>query len=244
MEGQMEQRTVAVIGAGDFIGSAIARKFASQGFTVFAGRRNGEKLAELVNQSEGQILGRSVDARKEEDITAFLHEADAFAPLEVCIFNPGANVHFPLVETTERVFRKVWEMACYGGFLTGREAARLMLPRRRGAIFFTGATASLRGGAGYAAFASAKAGLRAVAQSAARELGPKGIHVAHLVIDSGVDTEWVRNRIREREGEAGLQNTDRLMQPASVATAYWQLYQQPKDAWTFEMDIRPFGEKW
>jgi NAD(P)-dependent dehydrogenase (short-subunit alcohol dehydrogenase family) len=241
---QMEQRTVAVIGAGDFIGSAIARKFAAQGFTVFAGRRNGEKLAELVKESGGRILGRSLDARKEEDITAFLREADAFAPLEVCIFNPGANVHIPLVETTERVFRKVWEMACYGGFLTGREAARLMLPRGRGAIFFTGATASLRGGAGYAAFASAKAGLRAVAQSAARELGPQGIHVAHLIIDSGVDTEWVRNRIREREGEAGLQNPDRLMQPASVGEAYWQLYQQPKDAWTFEMDIRPFGEKW
>jgi NAD(P)-dependent dehydrogenase (short-subunit alcohol dehydrogenase family) len=240
----MEQRTVAVIGAGDFIGSAIAKKFAAQGFTVFAGRRNGEKLAELVQQSEGRILGRSLDARKEEDITAFLHEADSFAPMEVCIFNPGANVHFPLVETTERVFRKVWEMACYGGFLTGREAARLMLPRGRDAIFFTGATASLRGGAGYTAFASAKAGLRSVAQSAARELGPKGIHVAHLVIDSGVDTEWVRNRIREREGEAGLQNPDRLMHPSSVAEAYWQLYQQPRDAWTFEMDIRPFGEKW
>ncbi len=240
----MEQRTVAVIGAGDFIGSAIAQKFASQGFTVFAGRRNGEKLAELVRHSEGRILGRSLDARKEEDITAFLHEADAFAPLEVCIFNPGANVRFPLVETTERVFRKVWEMACYGGFLSGREAAKLMLPRGRGAIFFTGATASLRGGAGYSAFASAKAGLRAVAQSAARELGPQNIHVAHLVIDAGVDTEWVRNRIREREGDAGLQNPDRLMQPASVADAYWQLYQQPRDAWTFEMDIRPFGEKW
>lgn len=240
----MEQRSVAVIGAGDFVGSAIAQKFASQGFTVFAGRRNGEKLAELVRQSEGRILGRSVDARKEDDITAFLHEADALAPLEVCIFNPGANVHSPLIETTERVFRKVWEMACYGGFLTGREAAKLMLPRGRGAIFFTGATASLRGGAGYSAFAAAKAGLRAVAQSAARELGPQNIHVAHLVIDSGVDTEWVRNRIREREGDAGLQNPNRLMQPSSVAEAYWQLYQQPRDAWTFEMDIRPFGEKW
>jgi hypothetical protein len=144
------------------------------------------------------------------------------------------------------VFRKVWEMACYAGFLAGREAARLMLPHGRGAIFFTGATASLRGGAGYAAFAAAKAGLRAVAQSAARELGPKNIHVAHLVIDAGVDTEWVRERIRAREGDEGLRNLDpnRLMRPASVAETYWQLYQQPRDAWTFEMDIRPFGEKW
>ncbi len=241
--------TVAVIGAGDFIGSAIARKFAREGFTVFAGRRNGEKLAPLVQELEaqgGRIIARSMDARQEDAITEFLREADSDAPLEVCIFNAGANVHFPLLDTTERVFRKVWEMACYAGFLTGREAARLMLPHGRGAIFFTGATASLRGGVGYSAFAAAKAGLRAVAQSAARELGPKNIHVAHLIIDAGVDTAWVRERIKAREGEDALRNLDpgRLMNPASVAEAYWQLYQQPRDAWTFEMDIRPSGERW
>jgi NAD(P)-dependent dehydrogenase (short-subunit alcohol dehydrogenase family) len=151
-----------------------------------------------------------------------------------------------LVETTERIFRKVWEIACYAGFLAGREAARLMLARERGCIFFTGATASLRGGVGYAAFASAKLGLRAVAQSAARELGPKNIHVAHLIIDAGVDTAWVRDRIREREGDAALENLPpgRLMRPEAVAEAYWQLYLQPFDAWTFEQEIRPFAEKW
>jgi len=203
--------SVAVIGAGDYIGAAIARKFAAEGFAVFAGRRGGEKLAPLVAEIEaagGRIAGRSLDARKEEDLTRFLAEADAAAPLEICIFNIGANVNFPLLETTERVFRKVWELACYSGFLAGREAARLMLPRGRGTIFFTGATASLRGGVGYAAFASAKFGLRAVAESAARELGPKNIHVAHLGIDAGVDTEWVRDRIRQREGEAALANLD------------------------------------
>jgi NAD(P)-dependent dehydrogenase (short-subunit alcohol dehydrogenase family) len=241
--------TVAVIGAGDFIGAAIAKKFASEGFMVFAGRRKGEKLAPLVAEVEaagGQILGLSLDARKEEEITTFLQDADAAAPLEVCIFNIGANVNFPLLETTERVFRKVWEMACYAGFLAGREAARLMLPRSRGNIFFTGATAGMRGGIGYAAFASAKFGLRAVAQSAARELGPKGIHVAHLVIDAGVDTAWVRERIKEREGGAALANLDpgRLMRPGSVAEAYWQIYQEPRDAWSFEREIRPFAEKW
>ncbi|MFZ0016259.1 MAG: SDR family NAD(P)-dependent oxidoreductase, partial [Acetobacteraceae bacterium] len=231
----MERRnaTAAVIGAGDFIGGAIARKFAAEGFTVFAGRRNGEKLAPLVQELEaqgGRIIARSMDARQEDAITEFLREADSDAPLEVCIFNAGANVHFPLLDTTERVFRKVWEMACYAGFLTGREAARLMLPHGRGAIFFTGATASLRGGVGYSAFAAAKAGLRAVAQSAARELGPKNIHVAHLIIDAGVDTAWVRERIKAREGEDALRNLDpgRLMNPASVAEAYWQLYQQPR----------------
>lgn len=241
--------SAAIIGAGDFIGAAISRKFAAEGFSVHAGRRNGDKLAPLladIAKAGGSATGRSLDARKEDDITAFLQEADAKAPLEVCVFNIGANVNFPLLDTTERVFRKVWEMACYSGFLAGREAARLMLPRGKGAIFFTGATASLRGGVGYAAFAAAKAGLRMVAQSAARELGPKNIHVTHLVIDSGVDTAWVRERLKEREGEEALANLppDRLMRPEAVADSYWSLYQQPRDAWTFELEIRPYGEKW
>jgi NAD(P)-dependent dehydrogenase (short-subunit alcohol dehydrogenase family) len=251
LEGNVTARnaTAAVIGAGDFIGAAIARKFAHEGFTVFAGRRNGDKLSTLVSDIEkagGKISARSLDARKESDVAAFLQEADQHAPLEVCIFNVGANVNFPIVDTTERVFRKVWEMACYSGFLAGREAARLMLPRGHGAIFFTGATASLRGGIGYAAFASAKAGLRSVAQSAARELGPRNIHVAHLVIDSGVDTAWVRERIKAREGAEALANLPegRLMRPEAVADAYWALYRQPRDAWSSEMEIRPFGEKW
>ncbi|MCO5132463.1 MAG: SDR family oxidoreductase [Xanthobacteraceae bacterium] len=245
----MPQRnaTVAVIGAGDFIGAEIAKKFASEGFTVFAGRRNGDKLAPLVKEIEaagGRIDARSLDARKEDEVAAFLDAADAHAPLEVTIFNVGANVNFPILETTDRVFRKVWEMACWAGFLAGRESARLMLPRGHGNIFFTGATASLRGGSGFAAFASAKFGLRAVAQAMARELGPKHIHVAHLIIDSGVDTAWVRERREQLWGKEALNNPDLLMPPAAVAEAYWQLYQQPKSAWTFEMEIRPFGEKW
>ncbi|BAM86351.1 putative acetoin(diacetyl) reductase [Bradyrhizobium oligotrophicum S58] len=245
----MQQRnaTVAVIGAGDYIGAEIVKKFASEGFTVFAGRRNGDKLAPLVAEVEaagGRIVARSLDARNEAETTAFLNDADKHAPLEVVIFNVGANVNFPILETTDRVFRKVWEMACWAGFVAGREAARLMLPRGGGKIFFTGATASLRGGSGYAAFASAKFGLRAVAQSMARELMPQNIHVAHLIIDSGVDTAWVRERRAQIWGKEALDNPDLLMPPASVASAYWQLYQQPRTAWTFEMEIRPFGEKW
>ena len=239
--------TAAIIGAGDYIGAEIAKKFAAEGFSVFAGRRNGDKLAPLVSEIEaagGEIHARSLDARKEEEITAFLKDADKHAPLQVCIFNVGANVNFPILETTERVFRKVWEMACYSGFLAGREAARLMLPRGGGNIFFTGATASLRGGSGFAAFASAKFGLRAVAQAMARELGPKRIHVAHLIIDAGVDTEWVRQRRLEALGPNALENPDLLMPPSAVADAYWQLYLQQQSAWTFEMEIRPFGEKW
>src|SRR6201997_758255 len=244
---QKRNATVAVIGAGDYIGAEIVKKFAAEGFDVFAGRRNGEKLEPLVKEVEaagGTIFGRSLDARKEEETTAFLNDADKHAPLEICIFNVGANVNFPILETTDRVFRKVWEMACWAGFVAGRESARLMVPRGQGNIFFTGATASLRGGSGFAAFASAKFGLRAVAQAMARELGPKNIHVAHLIIDSGVDTEWVRQLWLDSLGPNALDNPDLLMPPSSVADAYWQLYQQQKSAWTFEMEIRPFGEKW
>lgn len=243
----MRNATVAVIGAGDYIGAEIAKKFASEGFTVFAGRRDRAKLDPLVADIEkagGKIHAHGLDARKEDEIISFLKAADDHAPLEVCIFNIGANVNFPILDTTERVFRKVWEMACYSGFLAGREAARLMLPRGKGNIFFTGATASLRGGPGYAAFASAKFGLRAVAQATARELGPKNIHVAHLIIDSGVNTEWVRQRRLEALGPTALDDPEALMPPSSVAEAYWQLYQQPKSAWTFELEIRPFAEKW
>jgi NAD(P)-dependent dehydrogenase (short-subunit alcohol dehydrogenase family) len=247
----MEERngSVAVIGAGDFIGSAIANRFAREGYLVVAGRRTAEKLEKLKREIEsegGRCVARALDARKEADVAAFLDEADKIAPLEVCVFNPGANVNFPILETTERIFRKVWEMACYAGFLAGREAARLMVPRGRGTILFTGATASVRGGVGYAAFASAKFGLRGVAQSIARELGPKNIHVAHLLVDAGVDTAFVRERIRARGGDKALEGLapDQLMDPDSIANAYWFLHTQARDGWTFELDIRPFAEKW
>lgn len=241
--------SVAIVGAGDFIGAAIARRFAAEGYRVHGGRRQGEKLAPLAEEivaAGGTFRGHTLDARSAESVEAFLDAADQDAPLELCIFNVGANVNFPILETTDRVFRKVWEMACFGGFLTGREAARRMLAHGGGSIFFTGATASLRGGPGYAAFAAAKAGLRAVAQSMARELAPRNIHVAHLVIDAGVDTAWVRERIAARQGAeaATALPPDTLMSPASIAETYWQLHRQPRDAWTHELDLRPYGESW
>jgi NAD(P)-dependent dehydrogenase (short-subunit alcohol dehydrogenase family) len=241
--------SVAVVGAGDYIGAAIAQRFVAGGYRVFGGRRTADKLAPLkakIEAAGGRSEARGLDARKEEEIAAFLAEADADQPLEVVVFNVGANVNFPILETTERVVRKVWEMACEAGFFTGREAARLMLKRGGGSIFFTGATASIRGGVGYAAFASAKAGLRALAQSMARELGPRNIHVAHLVIDAGVDTAFVRGRIVAARGEAALAEMapDTLMAPASIGEAYWMLHAQTKDAWTFELDLRPSQERW
>jgi NAD(P)-dependent dehydrogenase (short-subunit alcohol dehydrogenase family) len=203
-------------------------------------------LAAAIEAAGGRFEGRSLDARLEGEVADFLKWADVDQPLEVVIFNVGANVNFPLLETTERVFRKVWEMACQAGFFTGREAARLLLEHGRGSIFFTGATASVRGGIGYAAFASAKAGLRSVAQSMARELGPKNIHVAHLIIDAGVDTAFVRQRIVAARGEEALATlaADTLMEPASIANAYWALHQQSRDGWTFELDLRPYAETW
>ena len=240
-------KSCLIVGAGDAIGAAIARRFAQGGYTVCLARRSAEKNTALVEEivsSGGQAVSLQVDAREEQQvIDCFAHIERDIASLDLVIFNVGGNVNFPLVDTTERVFRKVWMMACLGGFLTGREAAKHMLPRSRGSIFFTGATASLRGGAGYSAFASAKFGLRALAQSMARELGPQGIHVAHLVIDAGVDTPFVHERLAAKGIDRNQLPEHTLMQPASVAEAYWQLHQQGPDAWTQELDLRPFAEK-
>ncbi len=242
-----DARIAVVVGAGDYIGSAIAKRFAREGFTIAAGRRNGDELSPLVAaiaDEGGTCHGFSLDAREVEQVTDFFAKVEKdIGPIEVCVFNVGGNVNFPIRDTTTRVFTKVWQMACLAGFLTGREAANYMVPRQRGAIFFTGATASLRGGIGYAAFASAKFGLRALAQSMARELGPTNIHVAHLIIDAGVDTAWVRERIKQASGNTEIPE-GRLLDPASVGETYWQLYSQPKDAWTFELDIRPNKETW
>lgn len=237
-----------IVGAGDYIGAAIARRFAAEGFTVAMGRRNGDKLAPLVDEitaAGGSAHAYSMDARLEESVEEVFAAVERdIGPIDLVIFNVGGNVRFTLTETTARVFRKVWEMATFSGFLTGREAARHMLPRGRGKIFLTGASASLRGNAGYAAFGAGKAGLRSLAQTMARELGPKGIHVAHLVIDAGVDTAFVRDRIRDAGGDPDNLPDNTLMDPDSVAEAYWMLWQQTPDAWTFEMDLRPMGEKW
>ena len=237
-----------IVGAGDFIGAAIARRFASEGFVVCIGRRNEDKLAPLVAEIEatgGAAHAFRLDARDEDCVKQVFADIERdIGPLEVVICNVGGNVRFPVRETTSPVFRKVWEMACFAGFLCGREAADYMVARKKGAIFFTGATASMRGNTGYAAFASAKAGQRALAQSMARELGPQNIHVAHLVIDAGVDTHFVRERMREAGHDPDSLPPDTLMNPDSVAEAYWTLYRQSPDAWTFEMDLRPHGETW
>ena len=240
-----ERKAILVVGAGDATGGAIARRFAREDYVACVTRRSADKLAPLleeIRQAGGEAHAFGSDARDEEQtLELFARIERDVAPIEVAVFNIGANVRFGITETTARVYRKVWEMACFAGFLTGREAARAMLPRGRGSIFFTGATASLRGREGFSAFAAAKHGLRALAQSMARELGPKGIHVAHLVIDGAIDTQWIRENFPNRYA---LKADDGILNPDHIADAYWSLHCQPRDAWTHEMDLRPWRENW
>jgi NAD(P)-dependent dehydrogenase (short-subunit alcohol dehydrogenase family) len=234
-----------IVGAGDATGGAIARRFAREGFIACATRRTADKLQPLVDgirAAGGQAHGFGSDARDEAAVTELVAKIEReIAPIEVAVFNIGANVHFAVTETTERVYRKVWEMGALAGFLVGREAARAMLPRGRGTIIFTGATASLRGGAGFAAFAGAKHALRALAQSLAREVGPQGIHVAHVVIDGAIDTQFIAENFPQRYA---LKDKDGILNPEHIAEAYWQLHCQPRSAWTHEMDLRPWMETW
>ena len=238
-------RAVAlVVGAGDATGGAIARRFATGGYTVCATRRNVDKLQPLVEQiraAGGEAHGFACDARNEDEVAALYDDIEArIGPVEVMVFNIGANVPSSILEETARKYFKVWEMACFAGFLNGRKAARCMAPRGKGTILFTGATASLRGSSNFAAFAGAKHALRALAQSMARELGPRGIHVAHVVIDGAIDTEFIRENFPERYA---LKDQDGILNPEHIAENYWMLHMQPRDAWTHELDLRPWSEK-
>lgn len=239
------QKVCCVIGAGDATGSSIARRFAREGYEVCVARRTEAALAPLVEsiQAEGgRAHAFGLDARREEAVTAFVdHVESDIGPIEVMVFNVGGNVRFPILETTTQKYFKVWEMCAMAGFLAGREAARVMVPRGRGTILFTGATASLRGAAGFSAFAGGKAALRALAQSMARELGPKNVHVAHVIIDGLIDTAFSRTNFADRVAAAG---SDGILNPDHIADAYWWLHSQPRDAWTFELDLRPWVEKW
>jgi NAD(P)-dependent dehydrogenase (short-subunit alcohol dehydrogenase family) len=236
-----------VIGAGEATGGAVARRFAREGCAVAITRRPRnldalEALAATIRAEGGTAHPFGVDARDEAATVALFRRIEReIGPLAAVVFNVGGNVRFDIAETTARVYRKVWEMAAFSGFLAGREAARHMVPRGRGTILFTGATASLRGGAGFSAFAGAKHALRALAQSLARELGPKGLHVAHVVVDGAIDTRWIAERFPERYA---LKARDGLLAPDAIAEAYWMLHRQPRGAWTHELDLRPWIEPW
>jgi NAD(P)-dependent dehydrogenase (short-subunit alcohol dehydrogenase family) len=240
-----KQKVCLIVGAGDATGSAIAKRFAKAGFTVCVTRRTPDASAALVHSIQaagGRALAYQLDARREDEVIALFKKIESeVGSLDVVVFNVGGNVRFPLLEMTAEKYFKTWEMCAMAGFLVGREAARVLLPKRRGTILFTGATASLRGGVGFSAFAGGKAALRALAQSMAREFGPQGLHIAHVVVDGVIDSERVRNTQPERVAALGPKG---LLEPDSIARAYLWLHEQSPDAWTFELDLRPGVEKW
>lgn len=241
----MSRPAALIVGAGDGIGRSCAHAFAAAGLTACVTRRarHADQLDALVSEiaeAGGAARAFPSDARDEAAMVALVDAIEAeVGPLEVLVFNIGANVRFGVRETTAQVYRKVWEMAAFAGFLAGREAARVMVPRGRGTILFTGATASLRGGAGFSAFAGAKFALRAFAQSMARELGPSGIHVAHVVIDGAVDGAFIRGLRPDWEERLA---EDALLTPDHIAAEYVRLWGQPRDVWTHELDLRPWKE--
>ncbi|WP_026942908.1 SDR family NAD(P)-dependent oxidoreductase [Hellea balneolensis] len=244
---EIQKNVALIIGAGDDTGSAIARAFAREGHHVCVVRRPARldkltALAESITAEGGSASPHGVDARDEDAMAALITEIETqIGPIDVAVFNIGANVKFNIADTTPRVFRKVWEMASFAGFLMAHNVAPHMAARGRGTMIFTGATASMRGAAGFSAFAAAKHSLRALAQSCARELGPKGIHVAHTIIDGAIDSNFIRE-IFPKVDE--MREKSLILNPDHIAKNYVQLHHQPRDAWTFELDLRPYGEKW
>ncbi|QXH49515.1 SDR family oxidoreductase [Pseudomonas fakonensis] len=240
-----QQKVVLVVGAGDATGGEIAKRFAREGYIACVTRRQVEKLQPLVDEiraAGGQAHGFGSDARKEDEVAELVETIERdIGPIEAFVFNIGANVPCSILDETPRKYFKIWEMACFAGFLTAQAVARRMVQRERGTLLFTGATAGTRGAAGFAAFAGAKHGLRALAQSMARELGPRNIHVAHVVVDGAIDTAFIRDSFPERYA---LKGQDGILDPAHIADSYWYLHSQPRDAWTFELDLRPWMERW
>ena len=239
-----DRKVALIVGAGDFLGGAIAKRFAREGYHAVITRRRGdlEEVQSAIETAGGSATGIHSDARDEDQVIDLFERIERdIGPIEVCVFNVGGNVRFSITETTARVYRKVWEMCAFGAFLVGREAAKRMLERGSGTILFTGASASVRGREGFAAFSGGKHAKRALAQSMARELGPKGIHVAHVVIDGAIDTKWTREIFPDW---FETRPADGIMQPDDLAEIYWNLHAQPRAAWTFEVDVRPYVEEW
>ena len=240
-----DKKVVLVIGAGDATGGAIAKRFAREGYVACVTRRSADKLQPLVDEiraAGGEAHGFASDARKEEEVAALVEGIERdIGPIEAFVFNIGANVPCSILEETARKYFKIWEMACFSAFLTAQAVARRMVSRERGTLLFTGATAGLRGAAHFAAFAGAKHGVRALAQSMARELGPRNIHVAHVVVDGAIDTAFIRDTFPDIYAR---KDQDGILDPEHIADNYWFLHAQPRDAWTFELDLRPWMEKW
>jgi NAD(P)-dependent dehydrogenase (short-subunit alcohol dehydrogenase family) len=240
----MSKGVAVVAGVGEGLGSAVARRFAAGGYNAVMWARNEDKVkgyAERIRAKGGEAAGMKVDVRAEPEVAeAFARIERDIGPVEVAVFNAGAQHRKPLLEITAEQFEKVWRLGCLGGFVFGREAIRHMSPRKRGTLLYTGATSALRGGANFAAFAATKFGLRAVAQSMAREFGPQGIHVATVIVDGAIDMPAIRERFADRIKDLP---PDGLLSTEAIAETYFQLHQQQRSAWSLEVDVRPYCEK-
>ena len=231
----MSKPVAVVVGAGPGLGSALARRFAAAGMAVAVARRREAELKGLAEETGGRAY--ACDARDRNSVEALFDSVDHDLGTPALVaYNAGAYQRGGILEISAEDFERCWRIGCLGGFHVGQAAARRMVPAGQGTILFTGATASLRGSAGFMNLAMPKFGLRAVAQSMARELGPQGVHVAHVIIDGQIAGERPGYRPEER-GE------DAVLAPLAIAEAYWQLHMQPRSAWTHELDLRPWVEK-
>lgn len=238
----METALIVGVGASQGLGAAAARRFAREGLHVVVAGRTAAKVetvADEICRAGGSAEAVTGNGSVESDAARFADTAEAKGPLVLALHNAGSNRRDSFVDLSVADFEALWREHTLGGFLTGRECAKRMLPRRRGTILFTGASGSLRGSAGFAAFGAAKAGLRAVAQSMAREFGPKGIHVAHVIVDGIIAGDRMRARLPNLEHEKG---SDGLLSIDAIAETYWQLHLQQRSAWTLEQDLRPWTE--
>lgn len=239
---QQHSAIVVGVGAEAGLGGALCTRFAREGLHVFIAGRTAERLQRLshaIGAAGGRATPVVTDTTVEADVVRLFERAAQTGPLDVVVFNAGNNRMANFAEMPASFFEDTWRVACFGGFLVGREAARRLGPQGHGTIVFTGATASIRSRPPFIAFAAAKAGLRAIAQGMARELGPQGVHVAHVIIDGGIAGERLRTHLPDfvaAKGEDGLLDID------AIADAYWYLHTQHRTAWTHELDLRPFKE--
>jgi NAD(P)-dependent dehydrogenase (short-subunit alcohol dehydrogenase family) len=235
-----EKANALVVGVGPGLGAAVAKRFGREGLHVVLAARQAKHLDPVVRAIEangGSAEGHALDATDEAAVEKLFKQIDAKgAPLDLAVYNAGAFMRTSILEATAADFERCWRIGCLGGFLVGRAAARRMAERGAGTIIFTGATASRRGSAQFFNLAVGKFGLKALAESMARELQPKGVHVAHVVIDGQIASERYANLAKERP-------PDGLLDPNAIAETYWQLHRQHRSAWTFELELRPWVEK-
>lgn len=243
----MSQASAVVLGVGPprGLGAAIARRFAREGYHVTIVGRSEDKLQaslsdlRAVGAAAEAVVGDVTDEALVQRVVAQADRPDA--PLQAALFNAGGNWPASFLDMDAAFLEQMWRTNTLAGFFFAKAAIKAMLPRQAGTLIFTGASASLRGKARFGGFAQAKAALRALAQSAAREFGPQGIHVAHVIVDGAIDGDRINTFLPGLKAERGEHG---LLDPDAIADNYWHLHQQARSAWTHELDLRPWVEPW